>query len=81
MIASRAFGRAPRLRAMLAYILESAADGRTSGLRETSIALDVFKCDPSTFDPAHDPIVRVSARKLIQSSRAAPSAGADVVGG
>lgn len=64
MLASRAFGRAPRLRAMLAYILESAADGRTSGLRETSIALDVFKCDPSTFDPAHDPIVRVSANRL-----------------
>ena len=64
MLASRAFGRAPRLRAMLAYILESAADGRTSALRETSIALDVFKCDPSTFDPAHDPIVRVSANRL-----------------
>ena len=64
MLASRAFGRAPRLRAMLAYILESAAEGRTSSLRETSIALDVFKCDPSTFDPAHDPFVRVSATRL-----------------
>lgn len=64
MLASRAFSRAPRLRAMLAHVLESAADGRTSALRETSIALDVFNCDPSTFDPAHDPIVRVSANRL-----------------
>jgi len=64
MLASRAFSRAPRLRAMLAYILESAAGGRMSSLRETSIALDVFGCDPSTFDPAHDPIVRVSANRL-----------------
>jgi tetratricopeptide (TPR) repeat protein len=64
LLASRVFARAARLRELLRYIVAAALADETHRLRETSIALDVFRRDPARFDPARDPIVRVSANRL-----------------
>ena len=38
--------------------------GDAAALRETAIALEVFRRDPATFDPQTDPIVRVTTGRL-----------------
>ena len=64
VLASPAFARATRLRAMLRYLVEASAAGRIERLNETSVALDVFQRPAASFDSARDPIVRVSANRL-----------------
>ena len=59
LLASRVFARAVRLRELVRYIVAATLADETNRLRETSIALDVFRRDPARFDPARDPIVRV----------------------
>ena len=49
---------------LMRYIVAATLADETHRLRETSIALDVFRRDPGRFDPARDPIVRVSANRL-----------------
>lgn len=61
---SEALRRAPRHRRLLQYLVEKRLARDETALRETSIALEVFKRDPATFDPQTDPIVRVSVRRL-----------------
>lgn len=61
---SRSFGRAPRQRALLRYLIDSRGAVSTSRLKESTIALDVFERNPATYDTATDGIVRVSVNRL-----------------
>ena len=61
---SDAFRSAPRHRAMLRYMVERALAGESAALKETVIAVDVFRRPAARFDPKIDSIVRVEARRL-----------------
>ncbi|QJF51110.1 tetratricopeptide repeat protein [Roseobacter ponti] len=52
-----------RRRDMLAFIVEEALAGRSSQIKATSIAMEVFQRGPD-FDQQSDPVVRLEARKL-----------------
>ena len=64
LIDSDALRRAPSHARLLRYLVESRVAGDETALRETSIALEVFRRDPSTYDPRTDPIVRVTTGRL-----------------
>jgi TolB-like protein/tetratricopeptide (TPR) repeat protein len=68
ILASRCFGRSPRLSRFLRFLVENALEGVTGNLKEYAIGIDVFDRDPS-YDPRLDPIVRVEARRLRQKLR------------
>lgn len=55
--------RSPQLARFLNYIVEARLAGNEAGIKAYSIAVDVFG-RPQSFDPQHDPIVRVQARRL-----------------
>ena len=61
---SEALRRAPSHARLLRYLVEHRVAGDETALRETSIALEVFRRDPSTYDPRTDPIVRVTIGRL-----------------
>ncbi len=63
VLASEEFGKSPRMRKFLSYIVEKSLAGKPDEVREYNIALAVFDRDPS-FDPATNTIVRVEARRL-----------------
>ncbi len=56
--------RAPMHMRLLRYLVEKELAGEPSALCEISIALDVFRRDPTTYDPQIDPIVRVATGRL-----------------
>jgi len=60
ILASRCFGRSPRLSRFLRFLVENALAGTTGNLKEYAIGIDVFDRDPS-YDSRLDPIVRVEA--------------------
>jgi serine/threonine-protein kinase len=64
VLRSQSFGRAARQRTLLAYLVNASRGGDTSRLKESTIALDVFGRDASTYDSASDGIVRVSVNRL-----------------
>ena len=67
VLASRSFGRSARQRALLRYLVNARGATGTAGasrLKESTIALDVFERDASTYDSATDGIVRVSVNRL-----------------
>jgi hypothetical protein len=64
LAASDALRRAPSHQRLLRYLVERRIAGDDAALRETAIALDVFRRDPSTYDPQVDPIVRVNIGRL-----------------
>jgi predicted ATPase len=57
------FARAPSLSGLLRHLVEHGLSGRVDGLKEFTIAVEVFG-RPDTFDPQTDTIVRVQARRL-----------------
>jgi len=61
---SPALRRAPSHMRLLRYLVERRMAADDSALRETAIAIEVFRRDPSTYDPQTDPIVRVTMRRL-----------------
>jgi hypothetical protein len=60
---SPVFGRSPTLSRLLAHVGERSLTGVQGELKESTIAVDVFRRPPD-FDPRHDPIVRVTANRL-----------------
>ena len=64
LIDSDALRRAPSHMRLLRYLVEKRIAGDSAALRETAIALEVFRRDPSTYDPQTDPIVRVTTGRL-----------------
>ena len=61
--ASAQFAASERLSALLRYVVEQTLDGRTDGIKEYTIAVEVFG-KPESFDPRLDTIVRVQASKV-----------------
>ena len=64
VIESRSFGRSARQRALLRYLVNARGAVGSARLKESTIALDVFERDASTYDSATDGIVRVSVNRL-----------------
>jgi tetratricopeptide (TPR) repeat protein/TolB-like protein len=64
LIDSDALRRAPSHMRLLRYLVEKRVAGDDHALRETAIALEVFRRDPSTYDSQTDPIVRVTTGRL-----------------
>jgi hypothetical protein len=65
---SPSFRKNPRLSALLGYICEKYFDGTADGIKEYSIAVDVFQ-RPDTFDQTTDSIVRVEFFRLRRKLR------------
>ena len=63
ILESRAFVTAVRARRFLTHIVEQTLAGRTDGIKELVLGIEVFD-RPSDFDPKVDTIVRVEAGKL-----------------
>jgi TolB-like protein len=69
IFASEEFASAPKMRALLRYLVEATQAGDVERLKGYAIGVDVFERG-ADFDPATDPIVRVQAgrlRKLLDS--------------
>lgn len=66
VLASAAFKSSRRHRRLLDYLVRHTLDGREAALKESVLAAEVFERSMSTFDPVHDTIVRVEARRLRQ---------------
>ena len=64
LVDSDALRRAPTHVRLLRYLVARRVAGDAGALRETSIALEVFRRDPASFDPQTDPIVRVTTGRL-----------------
>ncbi len=64
MVDSDALRRAPSHMRLLRYLVEKRIAGDAPALRETPIALEVFRRDPATYDSRRDPIVRVTVCRL-----------------
>lgn len=56
--------RAPSHLRLLRYLVEKSIAGDERALRETAIALEVFRRDPAAYDSKTDPIVRVTVGRL-----------------
>lgn len=69
IFASAAFSSAPKMRALLRYLVEATLAGDHNRLKGYAIGVDVFERG-TDFDPGTDPIVRVQAgrlRKLLEA--------------
>ncbi len=63
VLGSPEFDASARGRRFLQFIVEETLAGRADRLKGLTIAIDVFGRD-ATFDPRHDPVVRIEAAKL-----------------
>src|SRR5262249_17423389 len=63
ILASKLFLGSERLRRFLQFIVEQTLLGRTAGIKEYALAVEVFDKETS-FDPRVDPVVRVEAGRL-----------------
>jgi hypothetical protein len=63
MVESHLFKNSRRYPALLKFIVEEALEGRSEGLRERPIGVQVFD-RPADYDTASDPIVRVTVAEI-----------------
>ncbi|HEY3940543.1 MAG TPA: hypothetical protein VGL97_24150 [Bryobacteraceae bacterium] len=63
LLASETLKRAPRVHAVLSYLLERSAEGRPEEINEQAIGEAVFR-RPCGYNPSEDNIVRVTMRHL-----------------
>jgi hypothetical protein len=63
ILLSTPFRNSKRYPAFLRYVVEQELSGASSELKERTIAIDVFGKDPY-YDPAADPVVRISAGEV-----------------
>ena len=63
ILASKDFAAAPKMRALLRYLVDASLTGDAQRLKGYAIGVDVFERG-ADFDPATDPIVRVQAGRL-----------------
>lgn len=64
LLESDALRRAPSHQRLLKYLVERASAHGGEPVPESTIAIDVFRRDPSTYDSQSDPIVRVNMGRL-----------------
>src|SRR5207237_1283629 len=63
ILASPGFANADRLARFLRYVVDETLEGRSDGLKETTVGVDVFGRKPG-YDPRIDGVVRTEAIKL-----------------
>ncbi len=63
ILLSAPFRNSKRYPALLRYVVEQELNGASAELKERTIAIDVFGRDPY-YDPAVDPVVRISAGEV-----------------
>ena len=63
ILASEEFASAPKMRALLRYLVDATLGGEVERLKGYAIGVDVFERG-AEFDPGTDPIVRVQAGRL-----------------
>ncbi|TYC49307.1 adenylate cyclase [Rhodobacterales bacterium] len=63
IVASEDFKVPDRVVSFLRYVVDETLEGRSSGIKAYSVAIDVFGRD-ETFDPQSDPVVRIEAARL-----------------
>lgn len=61
---SAAFAKAPRMCALLSFLMEKKLGGAEDGLTEYAIAMQLFRRDPASYDTTIDPVVRVQIGRL-----------------
>ena len=61
---SPAFRHSLRHQQLLRHLIECKAAGRLAALREIALGIDFFHRTASTYDPKHDPVVRVEVGRL-----------------
>ncbi|MFO1303861.1 MAG: tetratricopeptide repeat protein [Burkholderiales bacterium] len=66
ILASRPFRQSPQHQRFLKHLLAHASSGDVAPLKESVLACEVFGRSPEHYDPTHDTIVRVEARRLRQ---------------
>jgi adenylate cyclase len=64
VLASRAFARSTRSRDLLRYLVNQHGNPEAGRVKESTIAIEVFKRSASSFDGDSDGIVRVSVNRL-----------------
>lgn len=64
LLASTEFAKSPRLRRLLAFLVEKRIDGALRDLNEYTIGIEVFDRVPATYHTGEDPIVRVQVGRL-----------------
>lgn len=64
VLASPAFVKAPRMRQLLMFLVDTSLAGQRDQLCEYGIGLAVFRRDPQHYDTAADPVVRVQMGRL-----------------
>nr|WP_315212463.1 hypothetical protein [uncultured Duganella sp.] len=58
------FAKAPRMRQLLAFLIDAELTGSAGQLSEYAIGLAVFRRDPRVYDTTLDPVVRVQTGRL-----------------
>lgn len=64
VLASPLFAKAPRMRAMLSFLMMRKLSGMEASISEYAIGIEVFKRDVRTYDTITDPVVRVQMGRL-----------------
>lgn len=64
IVSSTAFAKAPRMCALLSFLLEKKLGGVEAELTEYAIGMQLFRRDPVSYDTTIDPVVRVQIGRL-----------------
>ena len=64
VMSSTAFAKAPRMCALLSFLMEKKLGGAEGALTEYAIGMQLFRRDPAAYDTAIDPVVRVQIGRL-----------------
>ncbi|WP_229263084.1 hypothetical protein [Duganella dendranthematis] len=64
VLSSPAFVKAPRMRAMLAFLMHRKLSGMEVTINEYALGIEVFHRDARDYDTATDPVVRVQMGRL-----------------
>ena len=64
ILRSPSFAKAPRMRQLLAFLIDAELTGGARQLNEYAIGLAVFRRDPRVYDTTLDPVVRVQTGRL-----------------
>ena len=64
VVTSTAFAKAPRMCALLSFLMEKKLDGVDRDLTEYAIGMHVFRRDAAAYDTTIDPVVRVQIGRL-----------------
>lgn len=64
VVGSAAFAKAPRMCALLSFLMEKKLGGEEGGLTEYAIGTQLFRRDPASYDTTIDPVVRVQVGRL-----------------